>query len=304
MKKYLVVCIAALLVMLLAVSVGLAEGFEPEEPKEFQDAPVASKFENAAKIEIGVFYHYNNERELNTSSIEWVFYPKESGLYSIYARSANGQNVHIALTDKFANKISQFDTNGYTPAIQTVELTGGKEYHIQRWRGVYGNDGYYIIAICGPSQHVGPLTAYQVIDEPTCTSPGTKAQCCALCGGEVGRTVIPPTGHVPGKDQVYEEATCIATGLRGVKCTVCGEYISKTVIPMTAHQPDVWMDLRAATCIGDGVRVQRCKVCGETLKTETVPAFGHSFSEWMAYSDTQQSRYCIYCGYVEYRDNP
>ena len=302
MKKFLVVCIAALLVMLLAVSVGLAEGFEPTEPKESVPAPNTDKFENAGKIEIGVFYSFEPYNR-----VEWVFYPKETGNYTFYCRCVDGGvSYEYKITDKFGNMIEslKIKDQDYNPTIKSVELTAGKEYHISRSGWGVAKGGATVFAICAPSQHVGPLTAYQVVEEPTCTEPGAKAQCCALCGGEVGCTVIPPAGHTPGKDQVYEEATCLATGLRGVKCTVCGEYISKSVIPMAAHQPDVWMDQRAATCTGDGVRVQRCKVCGETLKTETVPAFGHSFSEWMTYSDTQQSRYCAYCGYTEYRNNP
>lgn len=156
-----------------------------------------------------------------------------------------------------------------------------------------------------PSKHVGPLTASKVVQEPTCTEPGYKIQCCALCGGEAGaRTAIPATGHQPGQETVFQEATCLTASSKGVKCTVCGQVIRQTAIPMTGHTPGMWLDLRMATCTAEGTRVQRCAVCGETLKTETIPALGHSFTEWAAGGEGQQSRYCSACGYTEYRTAP
>ncbi len=154
-------------------------------------------------------------------------------------------------------------------------------------------------AICAPSRHVGPTNEMVAIEEPTCTEPGQKAQCCALCGGYVNIMTIPATGHKKGPEKVFMEATCMSTGLKGAQCENCGAHVTEITIPMTAHTPDVWMDYRQVSCTEDGTRIQRCRVCGETLKTETVPAFGHSFTEWSSGGDGKQSRYCVYCGYTE-----
>ena len=73
MKNSLRRILAAALLLALALSLtpGLSEGFEPEEPKTFTDAPAAAKFEDAGTLKIGVFYHSDKSHGFRR---EWVFY--------------------------------------------------------------------------------------------------------------------------------------------------------------------------------------------------------------------------------------
>ena len=299
--------LSILMMLVFAMSMGIADEFIPEEPSEFIEVPRSKVFENATRIEVGKFYGVTQEGKSDES--EFVFTAKESGVHYFYFRSVSGDNyMSFEITDQYANKLCDkinyynYGKNPYVPMITEIELTAGKEYHLRKKGGVLSS-GYtfiYVFAVCSPSQHVGPLTATRVVKEPTCTEPGIQAQCCALCGGETNRTTINAHGHTPGELQVFEEATCLADGEQGTTCSECGEILTRSIIPKVEHTPAAWVEIRPATCTGAGVRVQYCAFCGETLKTETVEPLGHSFSEWT----DNQSHYCIYCGYTEYRENP
>ena len=306
MKKILFAGMATILVLMLVLSVSIAEDFEPEEPNEYIEVALSNKFENAAPIEPGKFYGVSEKT--NSSRCEFSFKAEESGIHTFYCRSTTGDGVEFILTDKYAEKISDYIANSknkYAPQLYEIELTAGKEYHLRKTNGFISSGNHtYVFAICSPSHHVGPLTATKVTQEPTCAEPGVQAQCCALCGGEVNRVNIPPIGHKPGELQTFKEATCLKAGSRGTKCTECGEILSQLVIPKTEHTPDAWVEIRPATCTGEGNRVQYCSVCGEALKTETVQPLGHSYSEWAENGEGKQSRYCIYCGNTETRDTP
>ena len=43
MKKFLLAGMVTLFVLMLALSVSIAEGFEPEEPKQYVEAPLTEK---------------------------------------------------------------------------------------------------------------------------------------------------------------------------------------------------------------------------------------------------------------------
>ena len=323
MKKPLIFCIAVTL-MLLAASAGLAEFFEPTEPNFQADLPGNTDFFSSWVIMPGTFYFARQNRDYRE-----MFVPSEDGVYSFYIRNEQkpgSWHTHYGFFDKYESTIQglprDIAVEGIAPRIEKFELKADHEYHIN----LFANETDFYFAICSPSRHAGTLADFEVIQEPTCTERGYKAQRCLLCGGEANRVEIPAAGHVAGdtvtakaptctengesyvrcavcgqemsasivlstghkfgEEQVIREATCLSKGLRGVKCSVCGIVLSEKELPLTDHTLTAWVDLKPVTCTVDGLRVQRCGVCGETLKTEEIPAFGHSPAEWQITRET------------------
>ena len=317
MKKRFVVCIA-LLLTLLAVSAGLAEFFEPAEPSFQADMPGNTDFFSPGMIVPGTLYFARQNRDYRE-----MFVPSEDGVYSFYVRNDRKPGVwhtHYGFFDKYERAIEglprDIAVEGVAPWIEQFELKADHEYHIN----LFAHETDFYFAICSPSRHAGELSDFEVIQEPTCTEPGYKAQRCLLCGGEANAVEIPAAGHVEGdtvtakmptctengesyvrcavcgkemsakivlstghtfgEEQIIQQASCLTKGLRGVKCTVCGAVLTQIDIPIADHTPTVWVDLKPVTCTVDGLRAQRCAVCGETLKTEEIPAFGHSPADW------------------------
>ena len=135
MKKFLFAGITILIILMLALSVGIAEDFEPEEPKTFTDIAVSEDFNNPARIEIGTFYRLYEPYVTGMTKSQFVFYPEESGLHRIYIRSVNGTQARFDFTDKYGNVMKSLYTynqgvSAYTPIILETELTAGKEYRL------------------------------------------------------------------------------------------------------------------------------------------------------------------------------
>ena len=317
MKKHLILWIAALLTV-LAASVGLAEYFDPVEPGFQTELPEYTDFFSPGSVVSGMLYYGKQNCDYRE-----VFIPSEDGVYSFYVRNCQKParwHMHYGFYDQYEQAIEglprDIAVEGIAPHIEQFALKAGVAYHINLW----AHETDFCFAICSPSRHTGDLSAFEVIQEATCVSPGYQGQRCLLCGGEVNRTEIPKTEHVPGEtvtakaptctengesyvrcavcgmeissqillstghtfgeEQVLQEASCLSKGVVGVKCVTCGAVLTQHETPITDHVPSAWVDLKPVTCTTDGLRTQRCAVCGETLKTETISAFGHIPADW------------------------
>ncbi len=145
---------------------------------------------------------------------------------------------------------------------------------------------------------------WEVTQEATCETEGTRVQKCTVCGETLASESIAKTGHTPGEWEVTQEATCETEGTRVQKCTVCGETLASESIAKAGHTPGEWEVTQEATCETEGTRVQKCTVCGETLASESIAKAGHTPGEWESVVTATcqtpgvQVQKCTACGIV------
>ena len=280
--------------------------------------PAMWQYTNPATVAAGILY-----RGDAGDAYELVFTPADTGLYTVYAKTEESKDFSIKVLNEYKETIGWKLYNGgkQTPAISSMELEAGREYHFTGdLSNAVWSKATFEFAICAPSKHAGSLSDFQTVQEPTCTEAGFSAQLCTLCqqpvnrqeiaakghtagepvvhqptcvengvqitqctvcGAEISREEIPATGHTPGEPIVYQKATCLVPGLKITQCTVCGAEVEREEIPTTGHQPGAWTELKPATCTAAGQRVQRCTVCGAELAKEEIPATGHTPGAWV-----------------------
>lgn len=144
-----------------------------------------------------------------------------------------------------------------------------------------------------------------VLQEPTCSAVGYKANICSLCGAKDTASVktIPTTPHTTVVLNA-KEATCQAEGYTGdKKCTVCQQIVeSGTAISKVAHAYKEVV-LVEPTCEAKGYKGNVCSTCGEkdTASVRPIPATGHSYEEVVLVEPTYESNgykgnVCSTCG--------
>lgn len=108
----------------------------------------------------------------------------------------------------------------------------------------------------------------------TCTTNGTKAQTCTVCG-KIVTTVINATGHSLDDGTVTKEATCTENGTLTKKCknALCN-YSETSVIPALGH--DIKSTVVAPTCTEPGYTTKECTRCDFTETVDITDALGHS----------------------------
>ncbi len=157
-------------------------------------------------------------------------------------------------------------------------------------------------------------TAFRVLREPACDSPGEEAEYCQDCGAEIPGTSreIAPLEHVyqyvPSR-----EPTCTQDGYEEyAQCALCHEIPDGIlVLPATGHTrgESAQTGLTQSSCTQDGGydTVVCCTVCGTELERvhTVIPASGHSFgpSHVIQKPDCTESglegRTCQKCGFTE-----
>lgn len=102
---------------------------------------------------------------------------------------------------------------------------------------------------------------------PTCTSKGTVAGYCLVCGADgVGAYVkksVKALGHNWGDWTVVKEATCTAYGLRRHACKRCGK-TEQERIGKRSHTWGEWTVITEAGRVSSGLRQHTCSACGST----------------------------------------
>lgn len=108
----------------------------------------------------------------------------------------------------------------------------------------------------------------------TCTTNGTQAQTCTVCG-KIVTTVINATGHSLDDGTVTKEATCTENGTLTKKCknALCN-YSETSVIPALGH--DIKSTVVAPTCTEPGYTTNECTRCDFTETVDITDALGHS----------------------------
>lgn len=108
----------------------------------------------------------------------------------------------------------------------------------------------------------------------TCTTNGTQAQTCTVCG-KIVTTVINATGHSLDDGTVTKEATCTENGTLTKKCknALCN-YSETYVIPALGH--DIKSTVVAPTCTEPGYTTNECTRCDFTETVDITDALGHS----------------------------
>lgn len=108
----------------------------------------------------------------------------------------------------------------------------------------------------------------------TCTTNGTQAQTCTVCG-KIVTTVINATGHSLDDGTVTKEATCTESGTLTKKCknALCN-YSETYVIPALGH--DIKSTVVAPTCTEPGYTINECTRCDFTETVDITDALGHS----------------------------
>lgn len=108
----------------------------------------------------------------------------------------------------------------------------------------------------------------------TCTTNGTKAQTCTVCG-KIVTTIINATGHSLDDGTVTKEATCTENGTLTKKCknALCN-YSETSVIPALGH--DIKSTVVAPTCTEPGYTTNECTRCDFTETVDITDALGHS----------------------------
>lgn len=317
MKK-LLSCLAALLAVVLMMSIGAAEplDFDPAEPVEWAVTIGGQQdFDSCETLSEGVFYQMFRD----TAVDGWrKFIPEETGTYHFYVRQPSTDNGNwytagrfsIQICDQYGTPISGWRVEGNynnvrVPEVFRYDMEAGRTYYF-RPTNQYGHwvrtDTYF--AICSPTRHIGALSDEEVIQEPTCTEPGYKAQHCMLCGGEVNRTEIPVTGHTPGEEVIAKVPTCTEAGEKYTRCTVCGTDMGSEIIPPAGHHAGEEEILAEPTCAMEGVKAVKCRDCGQVLSRETLPVTAHQpgqFIQVLAPTCTSKGRneqHCLVCNAI------
>ena len=128
------------------------------------------------------------------------------------------------------------------------------------------------IAYCS-GIHKGPEGT--VIEESTCTQPGSAQSVCELCG-ETYIYELPLVEHTYDEGVVTRESTCSEHGEILYTCTVCGE--TKTeALAKPPHDYDEGTYVKEPTCTAKGELHQKCRSCGS--QRITYPSrLGHDYS--------------------------
>ena len=294
--KRLAVCLSMMLAVVFMVCAGIADtlDFDPVEPVEWAVTIEGNQsFDNCETLSEGVFYQMFG----TSDAVEgWrKFIPAETGLYSFYVRQPSadtgnwysGYRFSILICDKYGTQINNWKVQGNydnvrVPEVYRYELEAGTTYYF-KGENMYGawarTDTYF--AICSPTKHIGALSDEEVIQEPTCTEPGYKAQRCLLCGGEVNRTEIPVLGHTPGEEIIAKMPTCTETGEKYTRCMVCGTDLGAEVIPAAGHKPGEEEILVEPTCTTEGEKAEKCLECDQILSRETLPPAPHQGGQYI-----------------------
>lgn len=141
-----------------------------------------------------------------------------------------------------------------------------------------------------------------ILEEPTCTVHGKKAQVCSVCGDTINEEDIPASGHGDTylDKQVGREATCEENGYYRLLyyCSDCDELVSESAetIPAKGHKWSAWAVTKPPTEEAAGEQQRTCSTCKKT-ETLPIPALAHTHK--LTKHDAVSAS-CTEAGNVEY----
>ena len=188
-----------------------------------------------------------------------------------------GLKLLVKYSDGTAKLVSTgFTTNGFdstTIGTKTITVNYG---------GV--TTSFTVEVVEGTHTHI--LGDWEIVEEATCTNPGTKIKKCSGCGDVLQTAEIPATGH--NHNPIVTAPTCTTRGYTTYTCDCGDTYIDDYVDATGEHQysPRKGND---PTCTEDGFVEYCCDVCESSKYTETLPATGHNFVDG----------FCEKCGEME-----
>ena len=119
-----------------------------------------------------------------------------------------------------------------------------------------------------------------IIDQPTCTNPGTVEIHCEVCHMLI-TTIHPGAAHEP-KMTTIVEATCCEDGYSQLICQNCSQALNngqKFPIAATGDHTDDWRETKAATCTTGGIETLYCGNSGKLLgDTRSTPKLDHDMT--------------------------
>lgn len=117
-----------------------------------------------------------------------------------------------------------------------------------------------------------------VLEDSTCSTPGTTLYNCSRCGAEDRRPepAPDPSKHVLGGPVVEMQPTCTDPGYTTIRCTICGAVVSEDWAPAaTGHTRNGGTVVTQATCQSEGTIAYACSTCGADMGKESIPKTDH-----------------------------
>lgn len=155
--------------------------------------------------------------------------------------------------------------------------------------GVAETEAYYfrLYTIAAPGACDHEMTLVEVLEEPTCSTPGLGIYKCDICGEEVEEEL--ETVDHAWDEGVFTAPGCTAVGYTAYTCTVCGqEHYEYT--PATGHSYAVAVT-QAPTCTEAGYITYLCSGCNHSYNETADPALGHIWTE----ATCTSASYCERC---------
>ncbi len=120
----------------------------------------------------------------------------------------------------------------------------------------------------------------QIIKEPTCVAPGSKAYKCLMCETILEDSIesIPATG-IHSFNTTYTNPTCEDPGLKIEKCTVCGLEQKEIYAKAYGHVWNKGTLVWPPTCYSTGLKKVKCTVCGMISDVEIPKNDDHIWDE-------------------------
>lgn len=116
---------------------------------------------------------------------------------------------------------------------------------------------------------------WYVLEEPTCTQPGTQARDCVVC-------LAQETASIPHLGHTYHESvippSCTARGYTEHYCPGCGDRYRTDYVPALGHRYDYGTITKEPTWTAMGRMRYTCLGCGDTY-LETIPILTNPFCD-------------------------
>ena len=169
----------------------------------------------------------------------------------------------------FTAEFKVLKTNG-TFTLDATEVCTTKSNGSANWNDVTEDvqeklEDYSVTVVCS---HANKEEV--VLEEPSCSKVGYKAEKCKECDWQSEKAEIPMTEHNK-EELVLLQPTCTEAGYKAELCKNCDWESEKTEIPAKGHTEGLMLTVKPATTTEKGLKQQKCIVCGDILAEEEIP---------------------------------